>query len=94
MNLTFHFVDHKTPEGNIVVPIDWTDWLNGAAIVSSVWSVEGPGSPLATLSGESFTDTAPSVYVAGGDQGRSYRIINDITTATESARRVVLMRIR
>jgi len=74
----------KDPEAVLDYGIDWSSWLGADTISESSWSAPTPVTvpPLAIKEGsESHGDTATSVWLQGGVAGRSYSIVNHITTA-------------
>lgn len=74
----------KDPQSTLDYTIDWSSWIStGDAIATSTWAIEtiAGTSPLSTT-GSSF-DVATSVstiWLAGGDLRKTYRITNTITT--------------
>ena len=59
------------------IGINWGDWLNqGDTIITSEWTAD----PEITISRQQLTTTSTSCYIAGGVDGKTYRIFNKITT--------------
>ena len=59
------------------IGINWADWLNqGDTIATSEWTAD----PEITISRQQLTTTSTSCYIAGGVDGKTYRIFNKITT--------------
>jgi hypothetical protein len=69
----------KDPDAIERFSIDWTARLDGATIVTSVWSQL----PLAelTINNDSEDDTTSSVFIAGGTIDDTHVITNRITTS-------------
>ena len=62
------------------VGINWADWLNqGDTLIASEWTAD----PEITISRQQLTATSTSCYIAGGVDGKTYRIFNKITTAND-----------
>jgi hypothetical protein len=57
-------------------PVDFTDWLAGDTIISSVWSVP----TTITKDSDSRTGTRIIIWLSGGVQGSRNPIIYTITT--------------
>ncbi len=73
--------------------IDWTAWLAGDTIASSVWEITSGGP--ATLSLSTFDDTRTKIWVEGGVNGDRLILTNHITTAGgRSEERSILIPIR
>lgn len=69
----------KDPEANLDYGIDWTTWLAGDTIASSLWEIT-EGGP-ATLSNGFFDGTRTKIWVSGGTLKSRLVITNKITTA-------------
>ena len=62
------------------IGINWGDWLNtGDTVVLSEWAAD----PEITISRQQMTTTTTSCYIAGGVDGKIYKIYNKITTAND-----------
>lgn len=62
------------------IGINWGDWLNtGDTIALSEWTTD----PEITISRQQATNTTTSCYIAGGVDGKVYKIYNKITTADD-----------
>jgi hypothetical protein len=68
----------KDPDAILDYAVDWSRWLAGDTIASSVWIVP-TGLAKAT---ESNTTTKAIVWLSGGVEGQTYTVTNRITTAT------------
>lgn len=68
----------KDPHSTLDYKINWSTWLEGDIIISSVWSVP---TGLVDEGLSEFTDTTTTVWLSGGTAGTSYVITNTITTA-------------
>jgi len=79
----------KDPNAILTYGFDYTDWLDtGDALATSVWTV-----PVGiTDVSEAASPTITSVKVSGGTLGKSYEIVNDITTTKglTERRRIVI----
>jgi len=64
----------KSPYSVKRVVMDWAGWLEDANIASSEWVGEG-----VVISRSQHTPKNASVFVAGGDLGKSYIVTNRIT---------------
>lgn len=67
----------KDPGAVLDYVVNWTDWLAGDTIATSVWSV-----PAGITNAVNFFSAALAIiWLAGGTNGTSYKIVNTITTA-------------
>lgn len=69
-----YFDKHTTAVLDYV--IDWTNWLAGDVIVSSIWVVEAG---LTQVSDSNTTSTA-TVWLSGGTDQTEYEVINTVIT--------------
>jgi len=67
----------KDPDAILDYAVDWSRWLAGDTVASSVWIVP-TGLTKAT---ESNTATKAIVWLSGGTAGQTYTVTNRITTA-------------
>jgi hypothetical protein len=67
----------KDPDETLDYGVDWSAWLGGDLIQSSVWTASPAG---ITLGVSTNTATATAVWVSGGSVGSSYDVVNRITT--------------
>lgn len=83
------WMDGKGPEEDADFGIDWTDRLNGDAIISSSWQIIGtdPATPedpvtlqIAATPAPSFAATSTKLWLSGGTLGITYILQNSITT--------------
>ena len=81
MTTTFQ-VFQKDPDAQLDYVINWSSWLNGDAIASSIWIVPSG----LTLVDSSFTNENATIWLSGGVIGQRYRVTNRITTTTSPAR--------
>lgn len=81
----------KDPDGVIVYTWDWTDWLDGETISTSVFTVESgiTNDDDSIVSGSLKT----SIQLSGGTAGEKYLITNKITTATRTSVRSAYVRV-
>lgn len=78
------------PNGVEYYDIEWEDWLNGATISASTWSIV-PSGPVLTNPTSGATITG--VYVTGGTLGKMYSLTNRLTSgAGEVADRTIILR--
>lgn len=68
----------KDPDAIEDYRIDWSRWLDGETIASSVWLLD----PGITLVSSSHTQTATRARIGGGTVGRSYRATCRVTSST------------
>jgi len=66
----------KDPNAVLDYYVDWTRWLNGDTIATSVWTVPAG----LTNANDSHTTTAATVWLSGGTVGEAYKVTNRITT--------------
>ena len=66
----------KDPADVLDYEHDWTPWLGGDTIATSAWT---PPDGI-TVDSDTHTDTTATVWISGGEAGKSYRITNHITT--------------
>lgn len=63
---------------------DWVNWLNAETISTSSWTAD-TGISIDT---DTNTTTATTVWLSGGEPGKTYRVYNTITTnASRTERR-------
>ena len=77
----------KATDGNQSVTINWSDWLDGGSIDSSVWTVKNGsvvGTPL-------ITDPRTQAIVTGGTNGAFVKAFNKITSGQRTHTRSVLI---
>jgi len=67
----------KDPNAVLDYSIDWTRWLAGDQIATSVWLVATGLTKVA----DSKTASSATVWLSGGTAGQSYTVTNRITTA-------------
>lgn len=73
----------KDPAATLDYSVDWTEFLDtGEAISASTWTVPDGITQVTT----SFTDTKGIIWLSGGTLGKSYEIVNRITTDNNPAR--------
>jgi hypothetical protein len=66
----------KDPNAVLDYYVDWTRWLNGDTIATSVWTVTAG----LTVANDTHTTTAATVWLSGGTVGETYKVTNRITT--------------
>lgn len=71
----------KDPDAALDYTRDWTDFLDGDTLATSTWLVPA-GLTIGTGDKAPTHDTtSATVWLSGGTPGRSYVVINRITTA-------------
>ena len=66
----------KDPNAVLDYYVDWTRWLNGDTIATSVWTVAAG----LAVANDTHTTTAATVWLSGGTVGETYKVTNRITT--------------
>lgn len=81
----------KDPDSTLDYTINWRLWLDGDSVSNSVWEVPAD----LTLEANSYTDEKTTVWLSGGNPGKSYNVINRINTeAGRIEDRTIIIRIR
>lgn len=71
-----HFT--KDPNANLDYKIAWSRWLpEGDSLASSTWLVPSG----ITSTDESSDETSATVWLSGGEVGKTYEVTNRVTTA-------------
>ncbi len=82
----------KDPQAVLDYSFDWGPWLSSDTISSSVWVAE---TGITAQSGDSFTDTTTTVFIADGTHGQNYLLKNTVVTVGgRTDERTVEIRIR
>jgi hypothetical protein len=68
----------KDPDAVLDYSVDWSKWLAGDQITTSIWSVDDPAIEVAD---DSNTSTRATVWLSGGVASESYTVTNRITTS-------------
>ena len=71
------FTVKKDPEAVLDYTINWTAWLDGDTILTSVWTVPTG----ITKDSESNTTLRATAWLSGGTDGTNYIVVNTIVTA-------------
>jgi hypothetical protein len=66
----------KDPEAEVDYQIDWSSYLSGATITSSLWTAPG-----LSITSDSYTSTTATVWLSGGQINERYIARNKITTS-------------
>jgi hypothetical protein len=66
----------KDPAAKLDYKLDWLSWLGDDTISASIWTVPDG----ITKVSDTFEDTSATVWLSGGEAGRSYTVVNTITT--------------
>lgn len=66
----------KDPISVLDYTVDWSDWLDGDTIATSIWTVPTG----ITQASETETTTAATIWLSGGTDGSDYTVTNRITT--------------
>jgi hypothetical protein len=72
-----YWAPDKDPDAVLDYTIDWGEWLGTDTITASEWTVPDGLTGGAT----SKTSTTVTIWLSGGQAGRTYTIHNRITTA-------------
>ena len=83
----------KDPSAVLDYSIDWgAEYLSGDALTNSNWSVSPDEPGGAEIAGSEFDLLIATVQVSGGEPGKIYRVINQVTTASgrEDSRSIIL----
>lgn len=85
----------KDPEAVLDYSIDWgAEYLGGDLIAASQWSVEPSEAGGVRIAGDDFSASETRVKAAGGEAGKLYRLVNEVTTASgRSDSRSILLRV-
>lgn len=67
----------KDPDDEIPRAVEWSDWLNGATIVSSDWQADAG----LTLSSQGGSGTVRQVNLSGGVELEEYELLNIVTAS-------------
>ena len=72
----------KDPDAVLDYAVDWATWLawDGDTIAASTWTLPADPDDLA-IDSFPFSATVATVWLSGGQAGRSYLVTNHITTA-------------
>lgn len=73
---TLKFPNPKDPSSELDYIMDWSDFLQGDAIDSSVWQIPAD----LTDGGDAFNDTVTTIWLSDGEPGNTYTLSNKITT--------------
>lgn len=68
----------KDPDAVKDYEIDWTAWLDGDTIATSLWLTDAPSVGIGT---KTASDTTTTVWISGGILGTTVEVTNRITTA-------------
>lgn len=69
---------NKDPNAVLDYTVDWSGWLNGDTIATSLFTV----SPITmTINSQSNTTLAGTVWLSAGITGVAYTVLHHITTA-------------
>lgn len=72
----------QSPDDKLDYIFNWTKWLAaGETITASTMTAPG-----LTITASSFSATNATVWVAGGVDGRPYKVTNKITTSQDRTR--------
>ena len=75
--MTFIPDNPKDPNAVIDYAVDWTLWLDGDTISSSIWTAATG----ITIDSNTNTITNSTVWLSGGTAGASYEVTNRVVTA-------------
>lgn len=72
----------KDPDAILDYGFDWSDWLqDGETITASVWAIDPSDSPGLAKDSDSFSDSATTAWLSGGEADTDYVVTNHITTS-------------
>lgn len=81
----------KDPDSDRGYTVTWEDLRSGETITASAW--DGP--PELTLTELSFNDSVTSLKIGGGEDGKTYELINTITTsAPNTIQRTIRLKVK
>ncbi len=72
----------KDPAARLDVAVDWAGWLEGRAVVESVWRVRPTGG--LTVLADAVLDSRCVAKLEGGREGCVYRLTNELLCADGS----------
>lgn len=75
--MTIPALEPKDPDDVVDYSVDWTDWLAGDTIATSVWVVPTG----ITKDSDTNDTTSATIWLSGGTEGDDYQLTNRITTA-------------
>jgi len=67
----------KDPDSTLDFSIDWADWIGTDTISLSKWIIPGD----LTITNQSNSSTKATVWLKGGVAGKTYYVVNRITTS-------------
>jgi hypothetical protein len=65
----------KDPDATLDYCVDWTSFLDGSAIITSSWTADAG----LTVDDEVNDGLKATAYISGGESGRQYSVVNQIT---------------
>ena len=71
----------KTPAEVVDYSLDWAARLEADTIEASTWSILDNDDDALVIDSNSFSDTATLVWISGGTAGKTYTLLNHVTTA-------------
>jgi hypothetical protein len=72
----------KDPDAILDYGFDWSDWLQtNETITASTWGIDPSDSPGLDKQSDSFSDTATTIWLSGGEADEDYVVTNHITTS-------------
>ncbi len=83
----------KDPDSSLDYSVDWgRDYLDGDALASSSWTVSPVEAGGVTVGQSRFDLLVASVQVSSGNEGKLYRLVNHVVTASgrEDSRSIML----
>jgi hypothetical protein len=70
-------VNSKDPDSVLDYQFDWSSWLGADTIASVTFSVDGGLTEDSSIN----DDTSATIWLSGGESGRSYKVVCSITTS-------------
>ena len=81
----------KDPAAVLDYSLDFTDWLvEGEVLTAASWSVPGG----LTKDSDTFSSTSTTVWLSDGTVGTDYTVTAQVSTATRTDERSVLIKVR
>lgn len=69
----------KDPDARLDYPLDWSRWLEAFETITSVAFSADPG---IVIDSQSNTTKAATVWLTGGTEGQTYRVVCRVTTSS------------
>lgn len=85
----------KDPDAVLDYSIDWgAEYLGGDLIAQSAWTVSPDGPGGVSVVGSDFTASLATVKADGGEPGKIYKLVNEVTLESGRVdRRSIVLRV-